>query len=139
MFYSYEITVPKSTAVTSPLDTLVRLTYGTITRVSFRPRPGHNGLCHCRVLYHEHQLFPTNRDADLHGDTFPIEWDENEEIFTEPFELKIRAWNIDDTYAHSFDVSFALMSPDDTLGAVLSRALSNIASIFSPRRIFGGG
>ena len=109
MWYNTAIMVPKTTLVAAPVETVIRVTHGVITRVSFRPRPGHSGLCHVQVFYHEHQLWPVSRDETLHGDTFPIEWDDYEEIFTAPYELVVRAWNDDDTYAHTFDLGFALL------------------------------
>lgn len=139
MLYTYTITVPKSTAKTSPVDTITKLTLGVITRVSFRPRPGHAGLCHCQVLQRNTVLWPVNPDDSLHGDTFPIEWDEHHEMTEAPYELTIRAWNLDDTYAHTFDISFAITELQFTLGAILSKALGDILRILSPRRIFGGG
>ena len=135
MLYSYEITVPITNTQANPLPTECKVTHGVITKVSFRPRPGHSGLLHCQVFYHEHQLFPTNRDHDLHGDTFPIEWEEYEELFTEPYLLVVRAWNDDDTYAHTFDISFAILPQKDTLAGTISRALSDMVSFFFPRSI----
>ncbi len=139
MFFSHEVTIPANTTEVAPVNTVARITGGVITKVLFRPRPGHNGLLRCRVMYHEHQLFPATPGESLHGDTFPVDWEENELIESEPFELVLRAWNTDDTYAHTFDISFVVLPPEQTLGAIISKALGNIMSIFSPRRIFGGG
>lgn len=112
MLYSYEITVPANTPVTAPVDTDCQLTKGVITRVSFRPRQFHAGLCHVKVLRGLYQVWPTDPDGDLHGDAFPIEWDEYYELDDEPLTLRIRAWNDDDTYPHTFDISFALQPAD---------------------------
>lgn len=139
MFHTYEIEVAASTAETSPTITKVQLSHGVITRVSFRPRPGHAALCHCRVFYHDTQIAPADRDQDLHGDTFPIEWDDFIEIFARPYELRIVAWNEDDTYSHTFDISFALLSKWEVLPYAISRALSSIVGLISPRRVRGGG
>lgn len=109
MFFSRAITVANTYTEANPLVTRIAVSHGVITRVSFRPRPGHSGLCHARVFYHEHQLFPVDRNQSLHGDTFPIEWDEYEELFTEPYELVIRSWNVDETYSHTFDISFTIL------------------------------
>ncbi len=120
MFYSLAVTVPANTTEAAPKETSVKVSHGVVTSVSFRPRPGHSGLCHVRVFYHEHQLWPVSRNEDLHGDTFPIEWNDYEEIFTPPYELMIRSWNEDDTYPHTFDLSFAILpeevvKPDSAL------------------------
>jgi hypothetical protein len=139
MFYDFAITVPKSTTEANAVTTIAKVTHGVITHVSFRPRPGHSALLHCKVYYHEHQLWPVSREEDLHGDTFPIEWDDYEEIFTEPYELKIVAWNEDDTYAHTFDIGFALLPEKVVAPQDFGQLLKDIFSYFNPRRIFGGG
>lgn len=128
MWYDVAITVPKSTTEDTPVETVISVTHGVITRVSFRPRPGHSALCHVRVYYHEHQLWPVSREEDLHGDRDPIEWDDYEEIFTDPYELVVRAWNDDDTYPHTFDLGFALIpeeiaKPDSGLVANIKKFL----------------
>jgi len=138
MFFSNEITVPKNTAITAPVETVIPVTRGIIDKVGYRPRPGHAGLCHCRVYYHEHQIYPVSRDQDLHGDTFPIEWNDQEEIFTAPYTLVVRSWNDDDTYEHAFDISFSILDEQKTIGSVLSRAIIDLFSFLTPRRIFGG-
>ncbi|MCK9598669.1 MAG: hypothetical protein M0R06_06485 [Sphaerochaeta sp.] len=139
MFYTYEITVPANTAKRSPREDVVKLTAGVITRVSYRPRPGHAALCHCQVLYHEHQITPTNPDGELHGDTFPIESDEFLELDSIPYDLKIVSWNDDDTYDHTFDISFTVLPRAAVFVLALVDFINNLAGIFSPRRIFGGG
>ena len=139
MLYSYEIAVPITCTEAAPKLTTARVSAGVITRVSFRPRPGHSGLCHCRVFYHEFQVFPINRDEDLHGDTFPIEWDEHIELTTTPYDLKVMAWNDDDTYSHTFDISFVILPKWVLIPYAITEMFSKILSMLSPRRIFGGG
>jgi len=138
MFYSKAITVAANTTKANASETIMKLTHGIITRVSFRPRPGHVGLCHCQVFYHEHQLFPTNPDDDLHGDSWPIEWNEFGELFSEPHDLKIRAWNDDDTYAHTFDISFALLPKWVAIPYAFTKAVSDILSKLNPKNLFLG-
>jgi len=139
MWYDVAITTAITYTEAAPLETVIRVTHGVITRVSFRPRPGHSALCHARVFYHEHQLWPVSRNEDLHGDTFPIEWDDYEEIFTAPYELLVRSWNEDDTYPHTFDLGFALLPEGIVAPTNWGKVMSDIFSLLSPRRIFGGG
>jgi len=139
MWYDKEITVTAGMTEANATPTVVKVTHGVITRVSFRPRPGHSALLHCKVYYHEHQLWPVSREEDLHGDKFPIEWDDYEEIFTEPYELKIVAWNEDDTYPHTFDIGWALLPERIVAPVNWGKVMSDIFSLLSPRRLFGGG
>lgn len=108
MWYDVAITVANTYTEASPLETRIKVTHGVITRVSFRPRPGHSAVCHARVYYHDLQIAPVDRNQDLHGDTFPIEWDDYLEVFTPPYEIVVRSWNLG-TYEHTFDLGFALI------------------------------
>uniref|UniRef100_A0A6H1ZQ95 Uncharacterized protein n=1 Tax=viral metagenome TaxID=1070528 RepID=A0A6H1ZQ95_9ZZZZ len=139
MLYSYEIAVPITYTEADPKLTTAKVSAGVITRVSFRPRPGHSGLLHCRVFYHEFQVFPINRGEDLHGDTFPIEWDEHIELGTQPYDLKIMAWNDDDTYSHTFDISFVVLPKAVLIPYSIATLFSQLLSMLSPKRIFSGG
>jgi hypothetical protein len=138
MWFDTEISVPASTAQAGPLETRIPVSRGVITRVSFRPRPGHSGLCRCQVHYHEHQLWPVSREESLHGDTYPIEWDEYEEILTPPYELVVRSWNDDDTYEHTFDLGFALLPEEIAEPLTPAGLLKAILSMLSPSTWFGG-
>lgn len=137
MLFTAEITVPANTTEDDPQYTTLKLSRGVITRVSYRPRPGHAGLVHVQVLYNEYQLIPASRGEDLHGDAYPIEWDEHEEINIEPYVLKIRSWNLDDSYEHSFDISFAVLPWSATLYGMIARALADVVRMISPSRILG--
>ncbi len=139
MFYSIEITTAITYTEAAPLETVIKVGKGVINQVKFRPRPGHSALCHARVYYHEHQIWPVSREEDLHGDSDMIEWNDYEEIFTDPFELLVRSWNDDDTYPHTFDLDFVLLPESIVAPANWSQILHDIASMFSVKRIFGGG
>ena len=136
MFYSRCITVPILGAAGNPVEHTIDLSHGVITRVIFRPRPGHHSLLHCRVYHRRHQIFPDNADDDLHGDTFPIEWEEWYEMFEKPFTLTIWAQNDDDTYPHTFDIAFAVLPKFAALPYAFARAISDLFSLLSPKRMF---
>ncbi len=138
MFYSYAITVAAKKAEADADEKTVDLSHGVITEVSFRPRPGHASLLHCRVFHRRHQIFPENADDDLHGDAFPIEWREWYEMFEPPHTLTIVAWNDDDTYPHTFDISFAMLPKWVALPYAFAKAISELFSMLSPKRLFTG-
>lgn len=138
MWFDVEITVPASTAETSPVVTRLPVSRGVITRVSYRPRDGHLWLCHSQIRYQNTQIFPTNPEGDLHGDYFPIEWNEFIELDAEPYELVIYSWNEDDTYEHVFDFSVAITPRAAITAIAIVEAIGNLFRILSPRRIFGG-
>lgn len=131
MFYSEEITVPVNTLEGAAVSTEIHVTNGVLTRWCYRPRTGHAALCHAKVFYHEHQIIPHNPEAELHGDSFPIDSEERVELSSAPYLLKIKAWNDDDTYPHTFDISFTIMSKKTELVNGIRQAISDgVASIF---------
>jgi len=136
MFYSRSITVPPKTAEGTFPETTIDLSYGVITKVIFRPRPGHAALLHVRVFYRRHQIFPENADDDLHGDASPVEWEEWHEMFEPPHTLTIFAWNDDDTYPHTFDIAFAMLPKWVALPYAFAKAISEVFGMLSPKRIF---
>lgn len=139
MWFSVAVTVPASTTAAAFKETRIPVSRGIITHVSYRPRPGHTALCHAKVFYRERQIWPVSRDEDLHGDTYPIEWPDYEEILLEPFELVIRSWNEDDTYSHTFDLSFNILPERVVAPPNWGKVMADVLTLISPRRIFGGG
>jgi hypothetical protein len=139
LWFDTEITVPASTTAASPQETVVSVSAGVITKVSYRPRDGHLWLCHCLVFYHNTQIFPLNLEGDLHGDYFPIEWQEFIELSREPYELKILSWNEDTDNDHTYDISFAILPRAAVTALAIIEAITSLVRALSPRRLFGGG
>lgn len=132
MFYSKSITIPPNTPEANAVETSVALSHGIVTKVIFRPRPGHAALLHCKVFHRRHQIFPSSGDDDLHGDTFPVEWEEWYEVPEKPFYLEIRAWNDDDTYPHTFDIAFAVLPQWVALPYAIMKAIRDLIDYLWP-------
>jgi hypothetical protein len=139
MLFETSITIPANTARTAPTTVMLGIAHGIITKIMVRPRPGHQSLAHCIILHHEHQIAPSTENMDFAGDTFPIDWEEYYESYQPPYELKIKGWNEDDTYQHTFDIFVAILPRKGIIATAVSDAISGILSIFSPKRIFTGG
>ncbi len=139
MLFEASITIPASTTEYSPTTEMLKIAHGIITKIMVRPRPGHSGLAHCVILHHEHQIAPSTEGMNFHGDTFPIDWEEYYEVYQPPYELKIKGWNEDDTYEHTFDVYIAILPRKGIIATAVSDAFTNILSFLSPKRIFTGG
>jgi len=139
MLYQADITIPKNTLEISPTIAMMGIAKGIITRIMVRPRPGHAALAHLVILHHEHQIAPSTENMDFHGDTFPIDWVEYYESYQPPFELKLKGWNDDDTYPHTFDVFVAVLPRRAVLALAITDAIKSIFGMLSPKRIFTGG
>jgi hypothetical protein len=112
MLFEKSITIPITATQANPTTATMGIAHGIITKIMVRPRPGHAGLAHCVILHHEHQIAPSTENMDFAGDTFPIDWEEYYECYQPPYELKIKGWNDDDTYEHTFDIFVAILPQD---------------------------
>jgi len=136
VLYSRSMTIEANTAEADAIEENIFLAHGVITKVMFRPRPGHASLLHVRVFHRRHQIFPDNADDDLHGDEYPVEWPEWYEMFEKPFTLTIMAWNDDDTFPHTFDIAFAVLPKYAALPFAVAKAFGEIIGALSPKNIF---
>ena len=136
MLFQASITIPKNTTKTSPAIVILTIAHGIITKIMVRPRPGHAALAHLVIVHREHQIAPSTENMDLHGDAPPIDWEEYYESYQPPYELKLKGWNDDDTYPHTFDVYVAVLPRKAIISLAVVDAIKNLFAILSPRRIF---
>ena len=138
MLFQASITMPKNTTEARAITVIMPIALGIITKIMVRPRPGHAALAHLVILHHEHQIAPSTRNMDFHGDTPPIDWEEYYESYQPPFELKLKGWNDDDTYPHTFDVFVAVLPRKAIIALAIVDAIKSIFGMLSPKRIFTG-
>lgn len=139
MLFSADITIPANTTKASPTVVTFGIANGIISKFMVRPRQGHAGLAHCTISYHEHQIAPSSRDMDLHGDRDPIDWEEYFEVYQPPYKLKITGWNDDDTYSHTFTIYVVILPRKAILALAIVDTIANLFKALSPKRIFTRG
>jgi len=139
MLFQVAITIPKNTVKADPTEAMLKIAHGIITKMIVMPRPGHAALAHLIILHHEHQIAPSVAGMDFAGDVHPIEWEEYYESYQPPYELKLKGWNEDDTYPHTFDVFVAVLPRKAIIAYQVVDAIKGLFGMFSPRRIFTGG
>jgi len=139
MLFQGDITIPANTTEANAVTAMLPIALGIITKIMVRPRPGHAALAHLVILHHEHQIAPSAGSQNFRGDTFPIDWEEYYESYQPPYELKLKGWNDDDTYPHTFDVFVAVLPRKAILALAIVDAMKGVFGILSPRRIFTGG
>ena len=139
MLFETSITIPKETPSTNPELKMLGIAHGIITKIMVRPRAGHQNLAHCVILHHEHQIAPSTEGMDLHGEFFPIDWEEYYESYQPPYELKIKGWNDDDTFPHTFTIYVVVLPRKAIIALSIVDAIKGIFGFLSPRRIFTGG
>ena len=129
MIFQATVTIPANTLVDNPKKQTLVIAKGIISKFMIRPRAGHHGLAHLTISFHEVQIAPSTRSMDLHGDFFPLDWEDYYECYQPPFELDLVGWNEDETYPHSFDI-FIVVLPRK---AVVISALSDMFQSFLSR------
>jgi len=139
VLFEASITIPKNTTAAAPTTVMLRIAHGIISKIMVRPRPGHAALAHCVILHHEHQIAPSTLGMDFAGDAFPIDWEEYYEVYQPPYELKLKGWNEDDTYEHTFDIFVAILPRKGIIATAIVDSLKDLFSLNTIKRIFTGG
>lgn len=139
MIFTADIAIPASTTKVAPEEVMLPVSKGIITRFMVRPRPGHHSLAHCVILYHETQIAPSMNNTDLHGDAYPIEWDDHLNIDQPPFKLKVRGWNDDDTYSHTFTVEIVILPRSAIIALAVADAIKGMFGALLGRLVFTRG
>jgi len=135
MLFQADITIPKNTLETAPTVVMMGIAKGIVTKIMVRPRPGHAALAHLVILHHEHQIAPSTENMDFAGDTFPIDWEEYYESYQPAYELKLKGWNEDDTYPHTFTVFVVVLPRRAIIALAIVDAIKSAFGMLSPTRI----
>jgi len=125
-FFSYSITTLKSTAETSKKKTVMTLSPGVIHRVRIRIPPGSQGLLHCHVNHHLHQIEPSNTGEDFYGDDEIIEYDEFYELKGTDTQLSAYTWNEDTEHDHKIIVQFGVLPKWVLLPQLVAQQVSRV-------------
>ena len=112
MLYTTDITTPANTAEADAVKTTLKLTHGIVHRVSIGFPDGCAGLAHLQLYRFEHQVWPTNSEADFNWNNVNLEWDDYFELLKGPFTLMAKTWNEDDTYQHIITVRLGIVPPE---------------------------
>lgn len=108
MYYKWEKSIPANTLEADAIEECLQLTKGTIKEIHLGFPPGPGGLVHLQVRDKGWQIVPwtplQSVAWDDHVFVLPCDYDLDEE----PYDLTIRAWNLDDTYDHTVFVGVVL-------------------------------
>lgn len=136
MLYTWDINIPKSTTEASPVEQDLPIANGIIDWVSVTFPPGSAKLAHCQIFHFGVQIYPSRAGMDLRGDTFPIAWRDYYEMYHEPYMLKAKLWNEDDTYPHKCYIAIAVLPRKAIAAPSLIDSLKGVATSLSPKRLF---
>jgi hypothetical protein len=101
MYYKVELTVPANTLEACALESILGMTAGTIVLVQVGFPPGCAGLAHVQIFDKGWQLVPWTPGESVHWDDYVFELPHEYDLLEPPYELKVKAWNLDDVYLHT--------------------------------------
>ena len=135
MNYELRLAVPKNTTKVAPVEDTLQIHPGVVTRVRLLWPARTSQLGHAQVLFHGVHIWPPYDDQNFTGDGVPIEWNEEYEITDSPYELLLRAWNDDDTYAHTLTFGVVVLPTDTSAGGGVLRRLTDFFLKFGQGQI----
>jgi|ERR1700739_2844194 len=123
MIFVSAIKTTHLTTKLAPLLTTIPIAEGKITQLMIFFPPGVNALAHIKLLWGLYQIFPGNEQGDFAGGDVLINWVEDIDIDSAPFQLTAVTWNDDDTYDHTITVHVVMTpaSPSTNVADVLAQ------------------
>lgn len=100
MLYYKEVTVPVNTPITEPYEFTLKVTIGMIDDILVFFPWGCAGLCYVRLIRSTWPIFPVTRNEWLRGNNIGFRFNPKYPISSDPPEIIIQAYNLDDTYVH---------------------------------------
>ena len=109
MLHAKHITLTHGATEATLTRTQFGINRGVIYRIWIHFPPGCAGLVKLRIYHQGHPFLPVEEDAYIKGDSYVFEFPIMFEILEPPEQITIDAWNEDDVYDHSIDVSFLII------------------------------
>lgn len=109
MDYWGEITVEVGQSILAPERELVKVCPGIVKGVWLWFPKGHVGTAKVRILYFEHQIWPTNLGAWYKGDGTVIEFEENYPLRVKPYEFMLESYTTSVAHPHTTYVRFTIL------------------------------
>ena len=125
MNYEKRITVPRNTPATAPVEETLTVHPGVVTEVNIVFPDGCIQLVHAQIMHWSQNLWPPYADMDFTGNNEVIDWNEEYAIQDPPFDFVVRAWNDDDTFAHTLTVRMAVLPRDTAASGGVLKAFTD--------------
>ncbi len=112
MIYQKTVTTPANTLSTNPLISIFPITRGLIYRIRIYAPHGAMGLHYVQIWDGNFQLWPTTPGEAFRGDGYDTEFEDLYLKLVEPYFLKVKTWNLDDTYEHIVWINVGIVSEE---------------------------
>ena len=122
--YNFTVKIPTNTEESDPERIDLSLTKGLIAGGQIFFPAGCHGLAHVTIHDGRGQLYPANKDDTFHGEDGAIPLVGRHEIDAVPFMLFAQAWNEDDTYDHTIQITLNILTLEEVnLNPIMQRLL----------------
>jgi len=108
VIYAKTITTEANTSEGSKEDIVLTVTSGLIWLLEIDFPPGCCALQHVQIFDGSYQVLPATPGESLHGDAVTMRFDDLYFKQAAPYELKIRTWNLDDTWSHTIQIRIGM-------------------------------
>ena len=106
--FQYRFTLPKLTDITAPQEVVMPLPIGMIRRLWVEMPEGCAGLVGLQVWRRVYQIFPLPEGQWYVSDNTTVNFAFSHSVHNEPYEVTLRAYNLDDTYRHQPWIAFEM-------------------------------
>jgi len=130
MYYMHEVRIPRQTPADAPQIDRVEVYPGVTQGEWFGFPLGCFGLAHIQVWHHATQLWPWSPHTSYHWDDYIFELRDRYPIDSEPYELVLKTWNLDDSYDHTLFFAVEIEHVPQVAGGVeLSQVLADLGAL----------
>jgi len=127
MFYAWDITIPAGRTEDNPLEQILKLTKGIITKADIKFPSGCHGLVKVRIRCREQQLIPLSSDEWVTGDGETIPTEAYYELKSTPTQLKFIGCSPTTTYDHTITVRIQVLPSEVATSQPIVEAINRIA------------
>jgi len=106
--FQHRLTVPKNTAIATPYEYVMPLPIGRIQKLWVEMPAGCQGLVGLQVWRRVYQIFPLPEGQWFISDDTMVNFAFTHSVHNEPYEVILKAYNLDDTYQHQPWIAFEM-------------------------------
>ncbi len=101
MIYKVDVAIDANTSIKDATNTTIKLTKGRIKKIEVYFPWGCAGLVGIQIIRKTWQLAPLTRGEWLKGNNLLLSHGYDYDLNTAPYQLVIKAYNLDDTFNHT--------------------------------------
>lgn len=124
MIYHIEVNIPANTPKDDYVSSTIKVTKGRVKTLSVFFPWGCAGLVGLQIIRRTWQLMPLTNNEWLKGNDILHSYIYDYDLMTEPYELIVRGYNVDDSYDHKPFIIVEVLKGDRSVA--LDRLLSEL-------------